>query len=460
MDKRIAALIDSYAAEYTAMLARWVQVPSVKAEAAPGAPFGPDVRRMLDVALKDLGDMGFQVRDFDGYAMDARLAGSTGEEIAVLGHLDVVPVGEGWRVPPFGAVIEGDTMLGRGTIDDKGPALAAVFAVKALMEAGIPLRRGIRLILGCDEESGWKCMDYYTRHTDMPEMGFSPDAGFPLINTEKGALHVFMHGQASPDGLRVKQLWNGERLNVIPGAAAALVEDGGDTLERVAAFAERTGYDCRGEKTPEGIRLTVQGVAGHAAYPEHCVNANGLLLLLLRELGVTGCLRTLADAVGLEYTGASLGIACEDEVSGHLTCNLGILHMEPDGSVYATLDCRCPISADLARLDETARAHLPGFTFDPSDFTPAHHVPEDSELVRELLAAYHEETGLPPAAESTGGGTYAKVLRQGVAFGAAFPDETDLCHHANELVSLRNMLRAAKVYANALIRLCAEKSGQ
>ena len=164
MMNKVYQLIDTYAEEYAAMLAKWIRIPSLKAEGSEGAPFGAQLRRMLDVALEDAASFGFTVRDFDGYAGDATL-GDAEETVAVLGHLDVVPVGDGWRVDPFGAVREGDVLLGRGTSDDKGPSLAAMFAMRAIREAGVPLKKSIRLILGCDEESGWQDMAYYAAHT-------------------------------------------------------------------------------------------------------------------------------------------------------------------------------------------------------------------------------------------------------------------------------------------------------
>ena len=159
MNRKIYELIDSYRDEYVEMLQRWVRVPSVKGEAAENAPFGTDVRRMLDTAMADARKLGFAVRDFDGYACDITL-GEAEEKIAVLGHLDVVPVGDGWTKQPFGAEIENGRIYGRGSNDDKGPSLAALFAMRAIRDAGIPLKKGIRMILGCDEESGWEDMEY------------------------------------------------------------------------------------------------------------------------------------------------------------------------------------------------------------------------------------------------------------------------------------------------------------
>ena len=454
MDERVAKLIEGYQQEMTDMLCRWVEVPSVRTEAAPGAPFGPEVRRMLDTAERDVREMGFPTRNFDGYAMDALLGPEDQEQIAVLGHLDVVPAGDGWRTPPFTAVREGDRVYARGTSDDKGPVLASLFAMKAIKEAGIPLRRSVRLILGCDEESDWGCMNYYTAHTDMPEMGFSPDASFPLINTEKAMLKLILDGDAVPCGLQVKRLWVGERMNVIPGEAEALVAGDAALAERAAAYAAKTGLPYEAKVQEDGVLLLAHGIPGHSAYPAGRRNAIGMLLLLLKELGAQGPWKVLAEAVGMESDGRSVGCAYSDDISGATTCNIGILHLE-EGKVHATLDMRVPVTADLAKLETNARKALAGFRVEASTTAP-HHVPADGELVTALMAAYREETGEWDAQpEYTGGGTYAKVLKQGVAFGAAFPQDEDLAHQAGEYASVEGLTKAAKIYASALLKLCA-----
>lgn len=459
MDKKLYDLIDSYAEDFAARLTRWIQVPSVKDETgatvAPGAPFGAEVRRMYDVALADCEAEGFVTRGFEGYALDATLQGESDEAIAVLGHLDVVPAGDGWPMDPFAAVREGDKIYGRGTSDDKGPSLCALYAMKAIKEAGVPLKKSIRLILGCDEESGWEDMAYYAEHVGLPEVGFSPDASFPLINTEKAMLHMALTAPVSAEGLQVKQMFTGERTNVIPGESKALLEGGAELAAQVAAYAEKTGLPYTAEVTSDGVWVTAEGIPGHSAYPEGRRNAIGMMLLLLKELGVKGPFATLADAVGMESHGESLGCACKDDVSGPLTCNMGILHLE-NGTIFCTLDMRVPITADLDKLSANARAALPGFTVVDESKKAPHHVPAESELVSNLLAAYHEETGLPAEPQSTGGGTYAKCLKQGVAFGASFPYDEDLAHQAGEYVTLTGMLTATKIYANALVRLAGK----
>ena len=459
MDKKLYDLIDSYADAFAAQLTRWIQVPSVKDETgatvAPGAPFGAEVRRMYDMALNDCEAEGFVTRGFDGYALDATLQGESDEAIAVLGHLDVVPAGDGWAVDPFAAVREGDRIYGRGTSDDKGPSLCALYAMKAIKEAGIPLKKSIRLILGCDEESGWEDMAYYAEHVGLPEVGFSPDASFPLINTEKAMLHMNFTAPVAKDGLQVKQMFTGERTNVIPGESKALLEGGEELAAQVAAYAGKTGLPYTAEVTAEGVWVTAEGIPGHSAYPTGRRNAIGMMLKLFKELGVKGAFATLADVVGMESHGESLGCACEDAVSGPLTCNMGILHLQ-DGEIYCTLDMRVPITADLDRLAANAKAALPGFTVVHESQKEPHHVPAESELVSNLLAAYHEETGLPAEPQSTGGGTYAKCLKQGVAFGASFPDDEDLAHQAGEYSDLSKMITATKIYANALVRLAGK----
>ncbi len=455
MDKKLYDLIDSYYEAYADHLTRWIRVPSVKTDAVPGAPFGEEVRKMYDIALADCAAEGFATRGFDGYALDATLAGESDEAIAVLGHLDVVPAGDGWQVDPFSAVREGDKIYGRGTSDDKGPALCALYAMKAIKEAGVPLKKSIRLILGCDEESGWEDMAYYCEHADMPEVGFSPDASFPLINTEKAMLHLVMTAPVSSDGLQVKEMFTGERMNVIPGESKALLAGGEELAAQVAAYAAKTGLPYTCEVTADGVWVTAEGIPGHSAYPEGRRNAIGMMLLLLKELGVQGAFATLADAVGMQSNGAALGCAVADEVSGALTCNMGILHLEK-GVITCTLDMRVPITADLDVLEKNAKAALPGFTAALCEKKAPHHVPADSELVSNLLAAYHEETGLPAEPQYTGGGTYAKVLKQGVAYGASFPDDEDLAHQAGEYVYLSKMITATKIYANALVRLAGK----
>lgn len=456
MDAKLNAIIESMHDEMIDTLQKWIRVPSVKGEAAPGAPFGKEVRSMLDMALADCEQMGFKTQNFDGYIAHADLGeGSDEDALAILAHLDVVPEGDGWKYPPYGAVIENGRMYGRGTSDDKGPAVAALYAMKAVKDAGIPLRRKVRLILGCDEESGWEDIAHYNKVATMPRMGFSPDASYPIINIEKGICRLELHGMLSNEGLQVIAFNNGERPNVIPGRASALVAGDAATVAQAEAAAKKLDIPAEVQLTDKGVSITVTGISGHAAYPETARNANGEMLLLLRELGVQGDLRLLADKIGLDYKGEGLEISVSDGISGYLTCNLGIIRASESG-VYATLDIRYPVMTNPNMIGKNVSASLPGMRVDVMELKEPHYVPAGSELVQNLLDAYHEVTGYERKCLYTGGGTYARSLQEGVAFGASFPQDEDLAHQANEYADIEGLYKNIKIFALAIVKLAGK----
>ena len=456
MDAKLNAIIESMHDEMIDTLQKWIRVPSVKGEAAPGAPFGKEVRSMLDMALADCEQMGFKTQNFDGYIAHADLGeGSDEDALAILAHLDVVPEGDGWKYPPYGAVIENGRMYGRGTSDDKGPAVAALYAMKAVKDVGIPLRRKVRLILGCDEESGWEDIAHYNKVATMPRMGFSPDASYPIINIEKGICRLELHGVLSNEGLQVIAFNNGERPNVIPGRASALVAGDAATVAQAEAAAKKLDIPAEVQLTDKGVSITVTGISGHAAYPETARNANGEMLLLLRELGVQGDLRLLADKIGLDYKGEGLEISVSDGISGYLTCNLGIIRAG-EGGVYATLDIRYPVMTNPDMIIKNVSASLPGMRVEAMELKEPHHVPAGSELVQNLLDAYHEVTGYERKCLYTGGGTYARSLQEGVAFGASFPQDEDLAHQANEYADIEGLYKNIKIFALAIVKLAGK----
>ena len=456
MDAKLNAIIESMHDEMVETLKKWIRIPSVKGEAAPGAPFGKEVRSMLDTALADCDRMGFKTQNFDGYVGQIDFGeGSDEDALAILAHLDVVPEGDGWKYPPYGAVIENGRMYGRGTSDDKGPTVAALYAMKAVKDAGIPLRRKVRLIVGCDEESGWEDIEHYNKVATMPRMGFSPDASYPIINIEKGICRLALHGKLSSEGLRVIAFNNGERPNVIPGRASALIAGDEKTVAMAEAAAQRLNIPLEAKLTDKGVSLTVTGISGHAAYPENARNANGEMLLLLSALGVQGCLRALADKIGLDYKGEGLQISISDGISGYLTCNLGIIRASEDG-VYATLDIRFPVMTNPDMIIKNVSASLPGMQVEILELKEPHYVPAGSELVQNLLDAYHEVTGLERKCLYTGGGTYARSLQEGVAFGASFPGDEDLAHQANEYIDIEGLYKNIQIFALAIVKLAGK----
>ena len=455
--EQIDSIANSMKEEMVETLQKWIRVPSLKAAPLPDAPFGAAIREALDIAVDDCKRLGFKTQIFDGYAAHADLGeGDDKEALGILAHLDVVPEGDGWNYPPYAAEIHNSRMYGRGTSDDKGPAVAALYAMKAVQMAGIPLRRKVRLILGCDEESGSECMEHYKKVATMPRSGFSPDASYPIINIEKGILRVILRSTQSEEGLKVLSFNTGLRPNVVPGKSVALVQGGQALIRKTAEIAQKLNLPVSAEAKDSGtVEITAIGVNGHAAYPELARNAIGEMLLVLRELGVQGALRALADKIGMEYDGASMKIAIQDCISGSLTCNLGIIQADEKG-VSATLDIRYPVMTNPSMVVKNIIASFPSFEVLPGEPNEPHYIPESSELVQRLLDAYCEVTGYERKCLYTGGGTYARELEEGVAFGAGFPQDEDLAHQANEYIDIDNLLKNVKIFASAIVKLAGK----
>ncbi|MBR4538220.1 MAG: Sapep family Mn(2+)-dependent dipeptidase [Clostridia bacterium] len=457
MDK-IEQLLSQYREEMMETVQKWVRVPSVKGEAAPGAPFGEAARQALDTAMADCAKFGLKTQIFDGYAGHADLGeGGTRDALAILAHLDVVPVGDGWTKDPFGGERVDGKIYGRGTSDDKGPAVAALYAMRAVKEAGVPLRRKVRLILGCDEECGSSDMAYYKKVTEMPRSGFSPDADYPVINIEKGGSHVRFVGDLCPEGLQVLSMQVGERTNVIPGFASALVEGDEDLAAKAEEAGKKLGFPVKATLGNGAVILETTGLTGHAAFPSHGKNAIGQMLLIFKELGVQGALLELADSVGMTYNGENLGIAMRDDVSGELTGSLDIIRIE-NGKVEAVMDVRYPVLFHPDRMYELLNQRLQYLKAEDAGTRPPHFVSDKTELVQELLEAYHEVTGGEKRTIAIGGGTYAQSMEEGVAFGALFPGETEMAHQADEYITEESLFQNARIFARAIIRLAGKKS--
>ena len=464
---KMDALIGSWKPEIFEKLNGWIAINSVKGEpSGDDAPFGPEVRRMLDLFLRDAEDMGFVVDDVDGYAGAAEM-GAGDKTMGILVHLDIVPAGDGWTQDPFTGTLREGKYYGRGAQDDKGPAIAALYAMRAVKEAGIPLKHKVRLIAGCDEETGMSDMAYYRKVRPPVDYGFSPDAEYPLINIEKGGLGLLLSkacGGEEGAQIPVYSLNAGTRPNIVPGTATAELGTGGmgfSSLEKAVQAIEKAhpGYDLKLTDLGNGrAQLLATGKQSHAAMPELGLNAAGMLLTALKELnaggGVGEAIRGLAKLLGTDYTGAGLGIAQADELSGPLTCNLGILRF--DGRfLSAQLDIRYPLCADEADMCGRAAMALSPWQLALTRLSghPPLHVPAESEVVRGLLQVYGELTGLPAYAMAIGGGTYARTMPNTVAFGICFPGDTDTCHMPDEYIEVDKFMLSIRIMAHAIVRL-------
>ena len=440
-----------------------MKIPSKRADPQPGAPYGPACAQALDTALELGRSLGFSAVDLDHY-IGYLETGSGPELLGVLAHLDVVPEGEGWIHPPYGAVIEDGVIWGRGTQDDKGPAIAALYAMLALKEAGVIFDRRVRLILGCDEESGSSDLVHYCAHAETPGMIFSPDADYPVVNGEKGILRAALSCALPQEGLlpRVVSLAAGERVNIVVSSARARVEglSAAEIRPAAAAAEAATGVTFVLKEEAGGLAIEALGTGAHGASPHKGNNAAtaliGLLAVLPLQQKQAAVFSELARLLPHgDWEGKALGIACSEPILGGLTCNLGLLS-SGGGKLSAVLDIRYPLGH--TGEDLVARMKKAAVLFDAqvvTDVAP-HYVPADHPLVQKLLEAYTEITGKEGRCLSIGGGTYAHDFACGVAFGCMFEDQEDLMHQPNERLPLELLKLNTRILARAIFKLSAK----
>jgi succinyl-diaminopimelate desuccinylase len=426
----------------------------------PEEPFGPGCREALDYFLNLGRELGFSVKNVDGYAGHVEF-GEGEEYIAVLGHLDVVPVGTGWTYPPFGAEIHDGKIYARGAIDDKGPTMAALYALKAVKESGLPLKRKVRLIVGLDEETNWRCVDHYFAKEPKPIGGFTPDADFPLIYAEKGILCFKVTQKRASFGeapLVVKEMVGGNRVNMVPDFCRVTLQTHGDAnrlAQELAAKAEQMNIRVEMEAKGSEVLLFVHGVSVHSMAPQHGVNAVVEAARLLAQLELPD--RALWQFVAeVDTAGERLGIQMVCRETGPLTCNLGVA--EVDGEhVNFRFNVRFPVDKTFEELMGMMAQKLAplGLAVEESDDInmKPHYVPKESEIVQTLLRVYEEEVGEKAEPLITGGGTYARAIPNAVAFGALFPGQEETAHQRDEHWAVEDLLRCTKIYAKAIYEL-------
>lgn len=464
--KEIEEFIETHKAEMLEDICTLCRINSEKMPYVEGKPFGEGTFQALQAALAMAEGYGFTITNYDNYVGTADLNDKE-RQLDILAHLDVVPAGEGWtQTEPFEPVVKDGKLFGRGTADDKGPAVAALYAMRAVKELGIPLSKNVRLILGTDEECGSSDIDYYYDKEKEAPMTFSPDAEFPVINIEKGRLegHFNASFPASEAVPRLVKVEAGIKANVVPGKAKAVVEGVSvAVLEEIAGAVEtETGISFSFEGNFPVIRITAQGEGAHASLPHEGKNALTGLLLLLTRLPLASCpqmdmVKALVELFPHGDTcGKAAGIAMEDELSGALTLAFSMLTVSSD-SLEGVFDSRCPICSSEDSVLKVVKKNMAdkGLTLENDTMVAPHHVDGESHFVKTLLAVYEEYTGLKGSCESTGGGTYVHHLENGVAFGAALPGTDNRMHGADEFAVVDELVVSAKIFAQAIVELCS-----
>ncbi len=428
-----------------------VRIPSVKEAAQPNMPLGKPIEDCLEAALCLGRKLGFSTKNLDGYVGLAD-SGQGEELLGVLCHLDVVPAGAGWtKAAPFSGEMVGQRIYGRGTMDDKGPAVCALYALHAVMAAGIPLKRKVRILLGCDEEEEWECIRRYKETEPLPSLSFSPDGTYPLVWAERSICHnTFGCADVSP--IRIAA---GERANVVPGAAQAWVPFAVSSQ----ALEQREGFSTSCTQERNGTLIQVCGHAAHASTPEEGHNALLWLLQLLSKLpigdipgGDTIC--GLASLFSMDQHGEGFDLDVQDE-TGRLTLNLGILHWDEQG-LRLTTDVRAPLCLQPEAVGAKLAAKLEplGLAFQKDHIQPGHALPLEGELVETLLRVYRDVTGDSSAQPlAIGGATYARAFANAAAFGCERQGEPMLAHMPDEYISIQDLRFHTQMMAEAIAAL-------
>ena len=437
--------------EIIASIQQNMRIDSVKGEPAPEAPYGVGPKAAL-VDLLELGEkLGFKTGCADNRV--GWIEYGEGEEmVGVLGHLDVVPADpEGWTYPPFAAEIHDGVLWGRGVLDDKGPIIGAVYALKAIRDLGLSLNRRIRVLFGTDEECGSSCVEYYVENGyEMPVIGFTPDGDFPLIFFEKGMTHFTIGGKVKDQGnIQVEYFGGGLAKNVVTPKCKLIVKGS----LNVTPTEGVTVTEEDGKTIVEAI-----GLSAHGSMPYLGVNAAVKLLNAVKDNDFGGdfgrYMNFILEKIGNEYHGESLNVHYIDEETGETSVNLGVLHFDGEDMSF-TLDIRYPKNAVQAEVDATVAgiAAEAGFeVLDKSNAEPL-YVPQDSELVVKLMSVFKEQTGRDDKPMAIGGGTYAKHFPNMVAFGPCYAEDPAVIHQPNECVEVDKLINAIQVFGAAMYEL-------
>lgn len=407
-------------------ICEFIKIPSVLDEetSSKKAPFGKGVRESLDYILNLAKSFGFKTRNIGNVCGEVEY-GSGDKILGVLCHVDVVPAEGKWTYPPFSAHIDGDTIYGRGTVDDKGPAIASLYALKLLKDNGIMPKWRIRLIFGCDEETGMRGVARYLKTEDMPTFGISPDADFPIIYGEKGIASIDLVGDNTDT--KLKRLKGGKRYNIV--------------CDNVLATFDNKDYEF-------------EGVPAHAMEPRNGVNAIIKACEYLDGYSSNAIVK-FVNMYLKDSRLSDMGLNVCDKEMGELTCNVALVDIDENHSRLG-LNFRYPLLSEMSHLYEVfnKRCEELGLKVNVLSDTPPHYVNPNDEDIQILHKAYIKYTGDDKTPLLTiGGGTYARVLKKGVAFGMMFPGEPDLCHQADERISIENMIKSCAILAEAMEKL-------
>ena len=433
-------------------------------------PFGEGVQKAFETFLSLAQNMGFETFNADNYGGHVDFKGTGDKVLGILGHLDVVPAAGGWDFDPYAANILDGKIYARGTTDDKGPMVSCLYAMKALKDAGYQPASTIRLIIGLDEETDWKGMDYYFSKVPKPDFGFTPDGDFPVINGEMGVL-VFELARkfttSHAKGLKLRSMKGGMAANSVADYCRVIIRNQKDeeapyvkVREEMAAFREETGYKIHAKGVGKSLEITTEGIGAHGARPEAGLNAVSIMMAFLGRLNFVDedhndFIDFYNKYIGFCLDGEKLGINFSDEPSGKLIFNVGMAEMNEKAGKL-TINVRYPVTMTDEAVYEGMAGTLEKYNLGVLKLK--HHEPifvePDSPMIRMLVDIYRRHTGDTESQPKViGGGTYARAVKNVIAYGALFPGDEDLMHQKNECISIDRLEQMTKIYAEAIYKL-------
>ncbi|MBI1756381.1 MAG: Sapep family Mn(2+)-dependent dipeptidase [Fimbriimonas ginsengisoli] len=440
-----------------------LRIPSIEGTAAPNAPFGAECRQALDLALEMSGRFGMKTKDLEGFVGYAEI-GQGPRMFATLGHLDVVPVGPGWKHEPFGAEVDGGYIYARGAEDDKGPTIASLYAVRALKECVPDLPARVRQIFGCNEESGFQCVEHYLKVDETPTLAVSPDAGWPLYHGEKGIYNPVISASLPQGSVSLLEVCGGQRINIVPDSCEARVRVAAGSIDEVRgklddAWDANVRFDWEGVDT---IKIRAHGKAAHAATPFLGDSALTRLFRFLYEISPLDVQPAYEKLLDLTHNaGAGLGLIGTDDETGDLTANVGIVDTA-DGRVRLHYSVRAPMTWTEATIHARVSKRLAilgdGIRVDEGRFSPGLFFPLDHPLVSTILEVYREETGDMAEPGVMGGGTYARAFPNAVSIGSGWEGDGK-AHETDERLKIENLFKMSRIYAHLYYRLATVAAG-
>ena len=445
--------IESLTDEMLDNLSRLVKYNSVEAPALPGKPFGEAPAAVLKEALEIADSMGLETKNLDNYCGYAQI-GEGKDIVALVAHLDIVPAGEGWDTDPFTMTRIGNTVYGRGVSDDKGGAIASLYTLKLIKESGIPLNKRIRVILGCNEETGSLCMEHYSQVEEPVTMGFTPDGEFPCIHGEKGMLKMTAYSKNT----KIISMNGGFVSNAVCNHCITEVSANDVNCERLKkALADTALASVDVTETDGIIKIDACGVAAHASTPLLGVNAAACTMQALANAGMQDdFVDYYNEHIGMSCDGAGYGVKLSDDYGVLTLCN-GIVKTE-DGVISCTVDIRVPITYSPEQMKQLLAGRLEdekGITKIDDMVAPLFY-PADSQLVSALYDAYVKVTGdSENKPKVIGGGTYAKHLPGIIAFGCEFVGTDNHIHDANERLDIDELKKQVEIYVQGVENLLA-----